>query len=188
MLPLLFGSILVVAGSCLSFVLLRCLGCVEDVCPSSWAFFPLWLMFAPLQIMLFVLLIVCWILMGRFFCFEIGSWRLAAVVWLVMVFLWWTGGKGCPPDLVLKYGGPIAFDSRSGVSSLVQVWFWALLVFCRWTGGYAVVEAEWSLEKELGVGDEDWFLFFKGVRLRWVVATSVMDVVFSVVGKYRSQF
>ena len=58
------------------------------------------------------------------------------------MFLWWTGGKGCPSDLVLKSGGPIAFDSRSGVSSLVQVWFWAFLVFFRWTGGCAVVEAE----------------------------------------------
>jgi len=47
------------------------------------------------------------------------------IVWLATVFLCWTGSKGCPSDLVLKSGGPIAFDSRSGVSSLVQVWFWA---------------------------------------------------------------
>jgi hypothetical protein len=32
-----------------------------------------------------------------------------------------------PYDLVLKSGGPIAFDSRSGVSSLVLDWFWAFL-------------------------------------------------------------
>jgi len=42
-------------------------------------------------------------------------------------------GLGCPSDLVLKSGGPIAFDSRSGVSSLVQVWFWTFLVFSQWT-------------------------------------------------------
>jgi hypothetical protein len=31
-------------------------------------------------------------------------------------------GEGCPYDLVLKSGGPITFDSRSGASSLAQVW------------------------------------------------------------------
>jgi hypothetical protein len=66
----------------------------------------------------------------------------AIIVWLATVFLWWIGGKGCPSDLILKSGGPISFDSRSGVSSLVQVWFWAFLVFLRWTGGCALVEAE----------------------------------------------
>jgi len=34
-------------------------------------------MFAPLLIMSSVLLIVCWILMGWLFCFEIGSWSPA---------------------------------------------------------------------------------------------------------------
>jgi len=33
--PLLFRSIFVVASSCLSFGLLRCLGCFEGACPSS---------------------------------------------------------------------------------------------------------------------------------------------------------
>lgn len=52
---------------------------------------------------------------------EIGSWCLAAIFFLLArVFLWWTRGDGCPSDLVLKSGGPIAFDSRSRVSSLVQ--------------------------------------------------------------------
>jgi len=36
-----------------------------------------------------------------------------------LVFLWWTGVRW-PSVLVLKAGGPIAFDSRLGVSSLVQ--------------------------------------------------------------------
>ncbi|KAK2417883.1 hypothetical protein QL285_040130 [Trifolium repens] len=31
-------------------------------------------------------------------------------------------GEGCPYDLVLKFGESIAFDSRSGVSFLPQVW------------------------------------------------------------------
>jgi hypothetical protein len=31
-------------------------------------------------------------------------------------------GEGCPYDLVVKYGGPITFNSRSGASSLAQVW------------------------------------------------------------------
>jgi hypothetical protein len=31
-------------------------------------------------------------------------------------------GEGCPYDLVMKSGGPITFDSRSGASSLAQVW------------------------------------------------------------------
>ncbi|RHN73679.1 hypothetical protein MtrunA17_Chr2g0301121 [Medicago truncatula] len=42
----------------------------------------------------------------------------------------------------MKYGGPIAFDSRSGVSSLVQVWFWAFVVFLWWIRGCTVVKAE----------------------------------------------
>jgi hypothetical protein len=35
--------------------------------------------------------------------------------------------EGCPFDLVLKFGGPITFNSRSGTSFLVQVWgcFWS---------------------------------------------------------------
>jgi hypothetical protein len=45
------------------------------------------------------------------------------IVWLATVFLWCTEGKGCPSKLVMKSGGPITFDSRSGASSLVLVWF-----------------------------------------------------------------
>jgi len=51
------------------------------------------------------------------------------IVWLTTVFLWWTGGKGCLSGLVPESNGLVSFDSRSRVSSLVQVWFWALLVF-----------------------------------------------------------
>ena len=69
--PLLFGSILVVASSCLS------LWCFE--CPSSRAFFFL-IDGAPWQVTSSVLIIVCWILMGQSFCVEIGSWRLAALL------------------------------------------------------------------------------------------------------------
>jgi hypothetical protein len=48
-------------------------------------------------------------------------WMAMVFLWMAMVFLWMTGGEGCPYDLVLKFGGPIAFDSRSGVSSLAQI-------------------------------------------------------------------
>jgi hypothetical protein len=90
-----------------------------------------------------VLLIACLILMGRLFLLRDRKWKSSSnLVWLASMFLWWTEGKGCPSDLVLKYGGPIAFDSRSGVSSWIQVWFWAFMVFFRWTEGCAVVEAE----------------------------------------------
>jgi hypothetical protein len=91
---------------------------------------------------------------------ELASSR--NLVWLATVFLWWTGGKGCPSDLVLKFGGPITFDSRLGGRSLVQVWFWA---FWRSFGG-SVVARWWKLNDHLmwlGVGDEDWVHFYKGV-------------------------
>ena len=69
--------------------------------------------------------------------------KLASSCILVLTsILWWTGGKGCPSGWVMKSGGPIAFDSRSGVSSLAQVWFWAFMAFFRWPGGCEVVEVE----------------------------------------------
>jgi hypothetical protein len=46
-----------------------------------------------------------------------------------MVFLCWIEGEGYPFDLVMESGGPIDFDSRSGVSSMFQVFIWANLVF-----------------------------------------------------------
>jgi len=57
------------------------------------------------------------------------------------VFLWCTGGEGCPSDLVLKSGGPITFDSISGVSALAQVWFWLFMV----SFGESEVERWWKL-------------------------------------------
>jgi len=41
-------------------------------------------------------------------------------------------------------GGPITFDSRSGVSSLAQVWFWAFFFVLSVYEGGMVVEAERS--------------------------------------------
>jgi hypothetical protein len=61
-----------------------------------------------------------------------------------MVFLWCIGGKGCPADLILKFGGPITFDSRSGVSSLVKLVFGFGFVLFRWIGGREVVAAAGS--------------------------------------------
>ena len=55
--------------------------------------------------------------------------------------------EGCPSDLTLKSGGPITFDSRSGVSSLAQVRFWVFYGFFRWIGGREVVETNWSFRK-----------------------------------------
>jgi hypothetical protein len=51
------------------------------------------------------------------------------LIWLDLVFLWYIGGEWCPSNLILKFGGPITFDSRSEVSSLAQVWFWVFLWF-----------------------------------------------------------
>jgi len=75
----------------------------------------------------FVLLFVCWMLVGRLFCFEIGSRCLSAICF---DWLWCFSGKPgvrWPYDLILKTGGPIVFHSRSGVSYLVQVWFWTFV-------------------------------------------------------------
>lgn len=67
-----------------------------------------------------------WILVDRLILLQdqelVSSCNL---VWLVMVFLWWTVGKGCPSNLVMKTNGPITFDSRSRVSCFIQVLFWA---------------------------------------------------------------
>jgi len=128
------------------FGLLRCLGCLEGAVPIELSLFLLiYLLFAPLLVMSFVLLFVCWFPVGRLLLLrDRESVSSCILVWLDMVFLWCTGGEGCPYDLVLKSGGPITFVSRSGVSSLVQVLFWALLVFFRWIEGREVVEAEWS--------------------------------------------
>ena len=73
-----------------------------------------------------------------------------------------------PSDLVLKSGGPVAFDSRSGVSSLVVDLFWAFL-------GVLSVDRRlcgcggWSIFRKGGCGSV-WvlttqFLCYKGVLL-----------------------
>jgi len=77
-----------------------------------------------------------------YFCFEIGSWWLAVImfdlIWCSMVY----GGEGRPTDLVLKFGGPITFDSRLRVNSLAQVSFW-VFVLCSFGG--SEVERLWKL-------------------------------------------
>jgi len=120
-----YWSILAIANSCLSF---GCLGCYEGV-SVELSFFSFLNDICSTAKHVVCLTFVCWILMGRLLCFEIGSWILTTLfVWLATMFLLWTGGKGCPSDLVLKSGGPITFDSRSGVSSLVPIWVWVSLV------------------------------------------------------------
>jgi hypothetical protein len=63
-------------------------------------------------------------------------------VWRDLVFLWCTGSEGCPSDLVIKSGGPITFDSRSGVSSLAQVLGFGLFMV---SFGGSEVERWWKL-------------------------------------------
>ena len=84
--------------------------------------------------MSFVLNIACWFSVGRLLLLrdrESGSSCNLCLAWFG--FLWCTGGEGVPANLVLKSGGPITFDSRSGVSSLSQVRFWAF-VLCSFGG------------------------------------------------------
>lgn len=53
-----------------------------------------------------VLHIVCWCPVGRLFLLRDRKLVSSGIfVWLAIVFLWWSGGKGCPSDLVLKSGG-----------------------------------------------------------------------------------
>ena len=69
--------------------------------------------------------------------------------------------------MVLKIGGPITFDLRSGVSYLDQVWFWAFYGFF----GGSEVERWWKLNDLsdrsvslwLNFSVHKWELFFKGV-------------------------
>jgi len=90
--------------------------------------------------MSFVILFVCWFPVGRLLLLrDRESVSSCNLVGCDLVFLWCIGGEGCPSDLFLKTGGPITFDSRSRVSSLVQGWFlgflWFLLVDRRLRGG-----------------------------------------------------
>ena len=92
-------------------------------------------------------------------------------------------GWGCPSKLVLKSDGPIAFGSRSEVSWLVQVWFWAVLgalsvVWRLCGGGSGMIFRKGVLRIWLSIGVEDWIFLYKGVLLGWVVAMGVMDFIF----------
>ena len=132
-------------------VFLGCLGFLEEASPVELSLFLLiCLLFSPQHIMSFVILFVCWLSVGRLLLLrDRESVSSCKLVWRDLVFLWCTEGEGCPSVLVLKSGGPITFDSRLGVSSLDQVWFWAFYGFFRWIGGREVVEAAWSFRYEL---------------------------------------
>jgi hypothetical protein len=67
----------------LSFGLLRRLGCFEGV-SFELSFFPFLIDVFSTANFVVCLTFVCWILMGRLFCFEIGSWCLATLLfgWL----------------------------------------------------------------------------------------------------------
>jgi len=123
-----FGSNLCYTGPCSSSL---ALGCAFWVC---WAFSFWFVCCLTLHAMSLVLHIVCWLSMGRFIWLrdrESGSSCNLYLTWFG--FLWCTGGEGCPANLVLKSGEPITFDSRSRVSSLSQVRFWAF-VLCSFSG------------------------------------------------------
>ncbi|KEH38376.1 transmembrane protein, putative [Medicago truncatula] len=114
-------SIFVVATSCLKlFGLLRCSGCMSfelslfsmliDVCTTA----------------IHVVCFTCCVLDSDgagYFCFEIGSWCLAAFLsgGLGVSLVDW--GLGVPVWFDLEVWWPIAFDSRLIVSSSVHVWF-----------------------------------------------------------------
>ena len=104
---------------------LRCFWCLEGASPVELSLFLLiGLLFALLLIMSFVLLFVCWFPVGQLLLLR--DWESVSscnLVWLDLVFLWCTGGEGCPSVLVLKSSGPITLDSRSEVSSLLKFGF-----------------------------------------------------------------
>jgi len=103
---------------------LGCLGVLsyfEGACHSSWAFFPFWLMFAPPRL---VPILFGW---PRCFSGEPRVWG-ALLIW------------SC--SLV---GRSLLIRDRELVFWF-KFWFWAVLVFFRQTGGWEVVEADWSLE------------------------------------------
>lgn len=108
--------------------LLRCLE--ESGSVELSIFLLICLLFAPSRIFSFVILFLRWFSVGRLLLLrDRESVSSCNFVLLDLVFLWCTEGEGCPSDLVLKPGGLIIFDSRSEVSSLAQVWFWAFYGF-----------------------------------------------------------
>jgi hypothetical protein len=76
----------------------------------------------------------------------LSSWAFSFLIWLMFALPLRVSlvdrGEGCLYDLVLKSGGPITFDSRSGISSLAQVW--GFLFFWSSFGG-SEVERWWKL-------------------------------------------
>jgi len=118
------------------FGLLRCL---EEADPVELSIFFLICLLLPPLVLSFVLLFVCWFPVGRLLLLrDRESESSCNLVWRDLVFLWCIEVEGCPPDLVLKSGGPITFDSRSGVSFVVKFGFgllWFLSVDWRLRGG-----------------------------------------------------
>jgi hypothetical protein len=119
----------------LALGLIRCLGCMSFRAEP----FPFLFDCCLHYLLSFVLLIVRWISMGRLILFRDRSWSLAAILF---GWLWYSlvdRGEGCPYDLVLKSGGSVTFDSRSGVSSLAEVWGF---LWCSFDGS---VKGWWKL-------------------------------------------
>jgi len=109
------------------------------------------------------------------------------------------GVEGCLSDLFMESGVPIAFDSRSGVSFLTQV-FWHVLVFSSTDWGLIGCGIWMSAEIWLSCGDERvkcccrdekvrciylgvlvGVIVFFGVTLVWVVVDRFLDFVSMVI-------
>jgi len=97
-------------------------------------------------------------------------------------------GWGVPFWFGHKFGGPITFDSRSGVSSLDQVWFWAFLWFLSVDrrsrgGGCWLIFRLWAFRFGSSFGVSELRVLFCGVFTKGVSSDDGwLDIVFSMVG------
>jgi len=164
---LLPGSIFVVTCSCLRFWVVKVFR-VFWGCVSCWAQpFPFWFdwgLHHRISYRLSYILCASFRWAG-YFCFEIGSWCLATTLF-GLVYRGWV----CPFDLVLKSGGPIAFDSRLGASFFDSSWVLGfegvLSVDWRWRGGGSwMIFRIRAFRMWLSFGVEDWEFNFEG----WVM-------------------
>jgi len=172
-----FGGNLCCTGPCslslvlvTAFGLFRCVGCLEGACPVVFELFPCdWLVVCTSRISCLSSYILCaGVRWAGYFCFEIGSWCLASI----MFDLIWC-------SLVYQGRGPITFDYHFwfeiGSQLFGSSWF---LGFCfmlfRWIGGREVVEAACSFGYELFEWGSVWVLKYgsfilRGVLWGWVV-------------------
>jgi len=92
--------------------------------------------------MLIVLLFVCWMWVGQLFCLEIRSRCLFAICFDGLWCFYGGPGMRWPSDLVLNTGRPIALIRDRESVLWFKFGFGLLLVFFRWIGVCAVLEAD----------------------------------------------